>query len=62
MLPAFPCPNVLVLSSAPLVMDRDLVVTLILPPLPTPPDYLAKYSTGICSDVSVPSRETCSEA
>ena len=40
MLPAFPCPYVLVFSSAPFVRDRDLVVTSILPPLPTPPELL----------------------
>ena len=44
MLPAFPCPYVLVLSSAPLVRDRDLVVTLILPPLPTAPESTSLYT------------------
>ncbi|BAY42425.1 hypothetical protein SAMD00079811_00020 [Scytonema sp. HK-05] len=36
-LPAFPCPKVLAISAAPSVKEKEPVVILMLPPLPTPP-------------------------
>ena len=61
-LPAFPSPNVLALTRAPLVKESVSAVILISPPAPTPPPLTKLYVPLGISILSTPSKETAPAA